>query len=237
MSETNRGLGAEAKRGAIPNRLIMIDIETLATVDKAAVLSLAATIGDPMCDLEVFAKSSNHTFCTPGPSVSDQVKMGRVVDSSTLKWWVRSSQSSKELARLLTESERPDTPTRFMAWVKRVTEEADLKDQDGKSTAVVCSCGPTFDISIVRSLVEDMLGSDVRLFGARQERDFRTYCEVFGSFLTDAKWGYEKSGYVPEDPHYADEDALRQWLNVARGYQAMTDEFIRERSLPAPSNS
>src|SRR5690606_16078791 len=61
---------------------LMIDIETLDTVETAVILSIAAVEFDPMCHgtKKVFYGSA---------SIQRQLDMGRTISADTLKWWIK----------------------------------------------------------------------------------------------------------------------------------------------------
>lgn len=70
---------------------VMIDIETLGTCSTAAILSVAAVYFDPLTG--ELGKEFNRQI-----SVDANIKGGRVIDASTLEWWMKQERAAQEKA-------------------------------------------------------------------------------------------------------------------------------------------
>lgn len=215
--EVERELGQLAVNGKIPATLCMIDLETLDVRPSAVVLSVGVAIGDPMMDLSIHEPL---VYAAGGPAVSDQLAQGRTIGLSTVEWWLKTPARAAEAGQLIKNSCSPRQEG-FTSLLRIIRESV----YTAGPTAVVCSCGPSFDLTIMESLVAPCLGAgNSPLWTARQERCYRTYREMFSLLLPGSVW---KQQHRPEgeDVHRADEDAKRQWLNVASGYQALVKQY------------
>ena len=151
----------------------MIDLETLGIGSDCVVLSIAAY---KFCRKEIIEKSYDHVtivakdadtfYCTV--SLLECLSVGRVIDASTAKFWMRQGDRSQ-----LTQSlECNDSLKHTMAKLKTFLDGANYDEIWAKS--------PTFDISILKSLSKDCnvdLGIDFRL-----ERDVRTEIADYPQF-------------------------------------------------------
>jgi hypothetical protein len=115
---------------------IMIDLETLSTGPDAIVLSIGA------CVFDIKSQQILSTFIQI-PDVQDQMKKGREIEASTLKWWFGQSDAAKKVFH---EKARPteEVLKTFSQWIANNV----LLKKDRK----VWGNGSHFDISILENL-------------------------------------------------------------------------------------
>lgn len=141
-------------------RHCMVDIETLATDRRAAILQIGAVEFDP------FVVGSIGTRFEAAVAVKGQgVKFGRVVDIETIGWWLDDPGREAIFRRLLKGGEPLGKVLHeFSEWYKGTRMEA------------IWANSPTFDLAILRSAYEDV--KHPVPWHYREERDFRTLMRV-----------------------------------------------------------
>lgn len=180
---------------------LMIDFETLGTDPDTAVISLGA----------VFFDESTGEL---GPSfymafdIDDQLKKGRSITGSTLRWWMSQSGAAK---KVFNEQAKPakEVLTLFVQWVLAQNTISKIKPWGN---------GSTFDISII----EDML----RMYDIKCPwMYYNTYdLRTFKRYIA----GGAKVVVAEGTAHNALDDAKAQALYVIEHYkffQEMVDTF------------
>jgi len=161
---------------------VMIDIETLATSDKALVLSIGAVAFGAY---EGGIDEGIHIALDP------KGQPMREINADTVRWWMAQDPATR--ARAFTGTVGPAEALGMLAGYIR-----------GKAKgALVWANGPQFDLVILRSLARDCDG--MITWHYRDERDFRTLASVARGFdavppaknttkhdaLADAMWQAE----------------------------------------------
>lgn len=172
----------------------MIDVETLSTRQSAVILSIG------FCDFDseepVFSGESQFYLL----DVDDQLRHGRTVDFSTIKWW--NSQSEAARREVFLEGPRSKLVPVLM------TLAASCKNFD-----CVWSHGSNFDLAILENAAESY-GINLNLF--KRVRDTRTLAHAVS--LLDRKLPAEnRIKRVSSDlAHSAKEDAIAQakWVHT-----------------------
>lgn len=120
---------------------LMIDLETLGTNPDCPVISIGAVFFD------VDSKQLGPTFYM-ALDVDEQIKRGRKVTGSTLKWWMGQADAAK---RVFHEQAKPvpQVLTTLAQWFK-----------NNNSKTHVWGNGATFDISILENMFE-MYGIEI----------------------------------------------------------------------------
>lgn len=114
---------------------LMIDFETLGTDEDAVVVSIGA------CFFNLETGLLGNTFYMAF-EIEDQIKKGRVISPSTLKWWMGQSDGAKKVFH---EQAKPTEQVlqTFVTWVSSVATISKVKPWGN---------GSTFDISIIEHL-------------------------------------------------------------------------------------
>lgn len=158
---------------------LMIDIETLGTSHDAVVCSIGwALFGEK----RVIESGVMHL------DWGEQLENGRVVDESTLKWWLLQSDNA-----------RASIANATCPW-SLCAAEADLTALCERSDTVWC-CGANFDLPILESLFEaaPLIGTP---WAYKQTRDYLTL-----------RHEAERLGFIPKsntNAHNAEADARYQ---------------------------
>lgn len=127
---------------------LMVDFETFSTDPKAVVVSAGAVLFDKK--KKIYAKKYwDITF-------KDQIKIGRIVDESTLRWWFsQSREAQKSITNdkklLKTLNPTPKFLSEFMDWltIGLKTHNCNVRD------LVFWGNGACFDPPIFTSLLKD----------------------------------------------------------------------------------
>lgn len=118
---------------------LMIDFETLDVIPKAVVISLGA------CFFDIEKGTLGGTFYLPF-EIETQMKEGRTISASTLKWWMSQEDAAKKVFHEQAQ-DTADTLNRFVLWVKsNCPNSRKLK---------IWGNGSTFDVSIIEDLFRD----------------------------------------------------------------------------------
>src|SRR6266481_5841850 len=150
---------------------VMIDLETLATVPNAIVVSIGA------CFFDIQSGTIGPTFYM-APSVAEQIESGRKLDPDTLKWWLNQSDSAKKVFNEKSKSVA-NVLTTFSQWYKSVPVETKKINVWGN--------GSTFDISIMENIFRQLnIGIP---WGYSKVMDLRTFKRFVASGQDIAKTG------------------------------------------------
>lgn len=114
---------------------LMIDFETLGTDEDAVVISLGA------CFFDIENGTLGSTFYMAF-EIEDQIKKGRVISPSTLKWWMGQSNAAKKVFHEQAKPTQQVLQT-FATWVGSVASVSKVKPWGN---------GSTFDISIIEHM-------------------------------------------------------------------------------------
>ena len=169
-----------------PQQHLMFDIETLATVPNAIVLSVGAVL---------FTKEGIVDKFYVNLSMKEQLGNGRSITESTFYWWMQQAQEAS--AAVTTNVQCVGTGLmHLMEW---------LTDQVDMETLKVWGNGATFDNVIMRHLLESHGYTEQMLWKFWNDRCFRTYV---------AENGIEK--IKPTVAHNALDDAQAQAQTLIR---------------------
>lgn len=138
---------------------VMIDIETLGTTPDACILQVGAVWWD---------NQVIHDGISFNLSVSEQTKLGRKIDPQTVGWWMDDKVSSNVRKSVL---ERSDTVS-LEDGLRCLNDYIRPTDNDSLDEVVVWANPPQFDISIIRSAMEQV--GIIPSWKHWQERDLRT---------------------------------------------------------------
>lgn len=113
---------------------LMIDFETLGTTPDCVVISLGACLFTPKGGIkdDLYIRFD----------MSEQLKLGRKIDSETLEWWM--SQSDR--ARAVFKEKNGESIRKTHAFISRM-----LMNSDPKKVRVWCK-GLDFDVSIINDI-------------------------------------------------------------------------------------
>jgi hypothetical protein len=113
----------------------MVDLETLGTNPDTIVVSIGA------CFFDIETKQLGPTFYM-ALDIEDQLKKGRSITGSTLKWWMSQSDAVKKVFH---EKSKPTSEVlnTLVYWIKQETNKKNLKPWGN---------GNTFDISILENM-------------------------------------------------------------------------------------
>jgi hypothetical protein len=139
---------------------LMIDLETLGQGPHAVVLSLGA------CFFNITSGQILGTF-EMALDVDEQMKRGREVDGSTLKWWMGQSGAAKKVFH---EQAKPakEVLTIFSNWVLQTTTIGKVQAWGN---------GSTFDISMMEDIMKQYEVKIPWLYnGVMDLRTFKRFC-------------------------------------------------------------
>lgn len=169
---------------------IMIDLETLGTGADCVVVSLGASYFD------IETNNLGPKFYV-ALQLQEQMDKGRVVDASTISWWMSQGEAAKYVFK-----ESPAAVEQalvlFALWYKYFDSEP-----------YVWGNGATFDISILESLFKTY--GIACPWSYNKAMDVRTYKRFIGKGASIAKTGVA---------HNALDDAVDQALYVMEHYNA-----------------
>lgn len=217
---------------------VMVDLETMSTDPRAAILQIGA------CSFDPDTRQVGEKFCTDVLLENNVGAFNRVIDPSTILWWLSPSG----------RAEKNDTPEKVarrraeMAAAREAMWEAQL-NAIPLSTALHSFClwldkctvgadrlegiwshGASFDLPILTTALKDTLGMDRPPWDYRAPRDTRT---VFWLANGDAS-GKSYLDLIPMEKcvkHNAGDDALRQALAIC---MAVSDI---KHGLPGPARN
>lgn len=190
------------------NQDIMVDIETFATDNNAAIVSIGAVAFNAGGDNGELFTNSPDALLANGRGFRVNVDLGRSdptkrgnVDPATVEWWL---QQSDDARHLLISGERSVLDTAlamFANWLRKQGTHYELK---------LWSNGPTFDETILRAAFL-RYGMDFPI-SFRGSRCCRTMYDLATSFGWNAK---EAAAAAPDD--IVKHDALSDAVFQARG--------------------
>jgi exodeoxyribonuclease VIII len=167
---------------------VMIDIETLGTTPNSCILQVAAVMWDNFGRID-----EGISFDL---SVTEQVNLGRKIDSRTVSWWMDGKVSPEVRQSVLGRSET----LRFHDGMEKLNDYIGSAYGD-KGGINVWANPPQFDISIIRSAMESC--SIIPVWQHWEERDLRTLRNV----CKECNITFEKKN---ESHHSALSDAKHQ---------------------------
>lgn len=188
---------------------VMIDIETLATRNDAAIIQIGAVAFDP---------ESDTLGASMLVSVDKEFYEGNTqfyVDERTKAWWAKQSpeaRKSLDMNKVSTIHLAMDRLTEFF-------EQIEFKKSGNPGKGVVWARPPQFDLSILRHAASKAYGNDTEVpWHYRQENCMRTAMRSTGHHIN-----WDDLGERAEDlvHHRADHDAMRQAMVVQEMYKRM----------------
>jgi hypothetical protein len=178
---------------------LMLDIETLGTSHRSAVVSIGAVLFrlDTTDDLETIKDPERCFYAVL--DTDDQLARGRITDSDTLDWWAEQSPEAQAVLRAPVE-DVDSVLRRFMEFCRGIRR--------------VWGNGNTFDNAIIRDLC-DTYGAEYPVFYS-QDLDFRTL-KYLWRILT--KWKRKNIEVRVGTHHNALADAQSQVLQAQEMYR------------------
>lgn len=158
---------------------IMLDIETLATAQKAVVVSLGAVAFDP------HSEELGERFYVEFADLAFQQQMGRILDADTVSWWMRQSDEAKQLFVEKESPERLNTATALVAFGHFIA-------RNGGKNAEIWGNGSDFDNVIVGSLYDDFCMP--KPWSYSRNRCYRTMRACFGADVPRTRHGVHHNG-------------------------------------------
>lgn len=190
---------------------VMIDLETLATVPNAIILSLGAVVFDPYAQSD-FDEVRSTAFYS-NIDRDDCERRGLVRDLDTEAWWARQTDAAR--AALLDDPRPLDQALgAFALW---------YSNQPYKITTIWAK-SPSFDCVILQSAFRAVGKRCPWMFFA--ERDVRTLQDIAYPDGDRPRF-FGDSGVV----HDARDDATAQALMVQACYQRLGRQVLRESAL------
>lgn len=185
----------------------MIDLETLGVGTKAPVISIGAVVFDKKGIIGIF-----HTTL----DIKHQLDSGlRKVDASTIQWWMSQSDAAKKVFREEAKTVSVGLAD-FLNFFDKLGDKKDIK---------VWGNGPTFDITILESLLSDYQLRTPWMYN--HVRDLRTFKE----YVYDGKETVRAGTH-----HHALDDAIYQAQIVIDGLnkRAIVDTTKLNLEVPTP---
>lgn len=139
---------------------IMIDLETLDTIDTSIVISIGA------CLFDIKKGTIGSTFYM-AMDIQDQMTKGRTISASTLKWWFGQSDAAKKVFH---EQALPPVKVlnTMLHWMN--------VNVPSKKDRVVWGNGSSFDISIMENIFKDYtIGVPWNYSGINDLRTFKRH--------------------------------------------------------------
>ena len=190
-------------------RDVMVDIETLATRNDAAIIQIGACTFDEKSKFLVSIAQDFYSEEAPG-------RDSYHVDDPTVAWWAEQGEEAKESLSINVVDNPATALYEFEKWLKSTGFQKSYKFS-GRS---IWANGQ-FDIPILRHAYSVEQGHNDRApWHFRQEKDSRTLYALF-RHLVDFR-ELNSSDLVK---HRADHDCIRQ----ARGVKAMLDALLENR--------
>jgi hypothetical protein len=190
-------------------RDIMIDIETLATRNDAAIIQIGACTFDEKNTFLVSVDQEFYYQDTQDCQFPEESAYH--VDSRTVAWWATQGQEAKDSLAMNVVANPGAALYEFDKWIKSTGFQKSYKFT-GRS---VWANGVQFDCSILRYAYSIEQGhNDAAPWHYRQEKDSRTLYALFRG-IGNVK-NVDQTGLIK---HRADHDCLRQ----ARGVKVMLD--------------
>ncbi len=215
------------------NHDIMVDIETFATDNNAAIVAIGAVAfdadvpeGTNLLDDPIWAKSPDALLNGMGQGfrvnvdlgASDPDKRGNI-DPSTVEWWL--GQSDEARAMLVSGDRKPlgGQLALFSAWISR---------QGGYSKLRLWSNGPTFDETILRAAFGRYgMGFPISFRGSR-------CCRTMFDFAKSLGWDPKAAAMeAPDD--IVKHDALSDAVFQARSLQSQIHYLRASANVAGPT--
>ena len=194
---------------------VMLDIETLGTTPDACILQVGVVWWD---------SHGIHDGISFNLSITEQTNLGRKIDPQTVAWWMDSSVSGDVRKNVL---ERSETVS-LQDGLRSLNDYIGSIDEDLMNGVVVWANPPQFDISIVRSAMEQV--GIIPTWEHWQERDLRTLrniCKQFG-----IKFEQKNSNH-----HSALSDARHQAMEVINLLDELETRTTQTNRLYTPNTS
>lgn len=138
---------------------LMLDLETLGTDENCVVLSLGAVLFDNQT-----VHSSFYSMLNP----EEQLKRGRSVTWSTIKWWTSQSSEARDIFNSTNEPVL-ETLKEFISFTPYISD------------TVVWGNGSSFDVTIMENLLKSYdLSIPWNFWNIRDLRTFKDVCKTLG---------------------------------------------------------
>lgn len=161
---------------------VMVDIETLDTVQSAVVLSIGAVVFDP------FSNELGEKFYMEFvDDLSDQQKRGRTISGDTVRWWMQQGAAAKQIFA----DPAPHGVTRVTTSVG-LAEFSHFMARSGGKEVQLWGNGADFDNVIIGSLYDAYEMRKPWSFG--KNRCYRTLKRVFGEGVSLSREGVHHNG-------------------------------------------
>ena len=189
-------------------RDVMIDIETLATRNDAAIIQIGACTFD---EKNTFLVSIDQNFY-------NEADHPYHVDPRTVEWWASQGEEAQESLNMNVVSNPGSALMEFDKWLKSTGFQKSYKF----GSRGIWANGVQFDCSILRYAYSQEQGhNDACPWHYRQEKDLRTLYGMFHKVAGTRK--VDQTGLVK---HRADHDCIRQ----ARGTKLILDHLHKALS-------
>ena len=182
---------------------VMIDIETLATRNDAAIIQIGAVTFDP----ETGAIGADQLLVSVDSAFYEDSTQPFHVCEKTQAWWNKQGTEAKKSLAINKVATPYVALDRLVAWFEK-QEDFVISKKRGESSRVWAN-PPQFDLSILRFAASKAYGNDNELpWKYWQETDMRTLVHLGGHVDLDSRG----EGLIQ---HRADHDAVRQALVVS----------------------
>jgi hypothetical protein len=187
---------------------LMLDLETLGKKPGCVITAIGAVVFDPEALPANGARLGAEFYQTI--SIADSCRLGFEVDGDTLEWWI--TQDNAARAAMVEEPvEVNEALLRFCRFLQEQFE----------SEPRIWSCGPSFDISILKAYF-DAFGAPIP-WHYRAERCVRTVLGTWmDAFDADGDQVTTKHQFDAKVEHHALEDAKAQAVAVSAAYRQLT---------------
>lgn len=191
---------------------IMLDLETLATDNRAVVTSIGAVAFDP---LDTGANSIGEKFYVEMvDDLATQHKAGRTTHPETVVWWMRQGQAAQQL--FAPDQGLPEHPR--VSTVQALAMFSDFMNRHKGSQGVeLWGNGADFDNMILGSLYDDM--GIKRPWSYGRNRCFRTMKNMYGTPHKPERFGVH---------HNALDDAYTQAKHLQVIYSKLLPSSIKD---------
>ena len=189
---------------------IMVDIETLDTVQSAVVLSIGAVAFDP------HSKELGEKFYVEfTEDLANQQIKGRTISADTVQWWMMQSDAARSIFARRDEDDlitpKPANPAVRMSTEHGLNEFSQFIARHGGKKVELWGNGADFDNVIIGSLYDsfDLL----KPWSYGKNRCYRTMKRIFGENVPLVRQGVHHNGL---------DDALTQAVHLQEIFACVT---------------
>ena len=189
---------------------IMVDIETLDTVQSAVVLSIGAVAFDP------HSKELGEKFYVEfTEDLANQQIKGRTISADTVQWWMMQSDAARSIFARRDEDDlitpKPANPAVRMSTEHGLNEFSYFVARNGGKKVELWGNGADFDNVIIGSLYDSF--DMVKPWSYGKNRCYRTMKRVFGENVPLVRQGVHHNGL---------DDAITQAVHLQEIFACVT---------------